>query len=314
MTKYSESKLRRIGLYVLVPVLLLLGLMINQHNYYMDTRLEAVQDYQVAFHGDALHVLTFVRAVDGENFLEPLRNLVRAAHETEGTLIYGGQVIYMGLRSAQIDETFGGPVDWHAVLLQQFDSQAAYQEYLRRPEIMESLGQFELTYTHGLKRSAGLNLLFPQLFLAMRIWRQVTFASDVLPFEPSSTKNEALAAAMAEHADGLGRDAILIVNLTRNGTAEQQAANGDYGLAMLGLMADLRYGILHLGTSVTLEHGHEFDQAILVYYPGSRYFGDLNGSTWFQSIIGDKQLADTQAIITVPVTNLLTADLLATDR
>ncbi|MEM8768969.1 MAG: hypothetical protein AAGE43_16095, partial [Pseudomonadota bacterium] len=150
--------------------------------------------------------------------------------------------------------------------------------------------------------------LVPQLLLALETWRQLTFAPDVLPFVPSPIEDDsrsAISTAMLAHADGLGRDAILIVNLARDGTPEQQAADAGYALAMLGLMADLRYGLMHIGNTVALEHNHEFDQAMLVYYPGSGYFNDLSGSTFFQGIIGDKQLADTQATITVPITNLL---------
>lgn len=49
-----------------------------------------------------------------------------------------------------------------------------------------------------------------------------------------------------------------------------------------------------------------FDHIVaLVYYPGSGYFHDLVYSTWYQGIIGDKQLTDSQAYITVPITDQL---------
>ena len=214
----------------------------------------------------------------------------------------------MGLRSHQLAETFGESLEWHAIVLQQFDSREAYGQYRQRTEVEAALARFELTYEHGFKRSAALNVLLHQMFLGMRLWRQLTFEPDVLPFVPADVAGARLPPAsgpLLKHADGLGQDAILIVNLARNGTPQQQDANADYGSHMLGLMADLRYGPMHLGSTVSLEHGHEFDQAMLVYYPGSRFFHELSSSTWFQSIIGAKQLADTQACITVPVTHLL---------
>ena len=299
---------KSIALILLVILLIVAGLMVNQHHHYMDARLHAVQDYQSAFHGDVFHVLTFIRTTEAEDLLPELRELVAAAEQTEGKLIYAGQVIHMGLKSQQITDTFGADAQWQAILLQQFDSQDAYQSYLQRPEIQQATAQFELTYTHGFERSAALNVLLHQLFLAQRIWRQVTFTPDILPFQPSSLADRQIPTAAGPlllHAEGLGKEAILIVNLARNGSAAEQAANADYASAMLGLMADLRYGPMHLGSTVSLEHDHQFDQAMLVYYPGSQFFHDLSSSTWFQGIIGDKQLADTQACITVPITNLV---------
>lgn len=300
-----KSKIAILSILVLVVVL---GLMTHQHMSYMDSRLNAVQDYQDAFHGDVFHVLTFVRAMEDQDFMVPLEGLVRAADQTEANLIYAGQVIHTGLRSQQIDDTFGASAEWQAILLQQFDSQEAYQAYAARPEIKTASELFAVTYTHGFERSAALNVLLHQMFLAQRIWRQVTFTPDVLPFQPSTAADRQIptaSEALLAHANDLGRDAILIVNLARNGSPEQQAANASYASEMLGLMADLRYGPMHIGSTVSLEHDHDFDQAMLVYYPGTRFFNDLSSSTWFQGIIGDKQLADTQACITVPITNLL---------
>ncbi len=300
--------MKSFGWFALVVFFCVSGLMVHQHYRYAEARLHAVQDYQSAFHGEVFHVLTFVRADEGEDFLTPVRELVGAARDSEAELIYAGQVIHIGLKSQQIVDTFGADAEWHAILLQQFDSQESYQSYLKRPEIQAAKDQFAETYTHGFVRSAAFNIVLHQLLLAQRTWRQITFSQDILPFQPVDLEGRqfpAASPALLQHADGLGRDAILIVNLARNGTEEQQAANAAYGSEMLGLMADLRYGPMHMGTTVSLEHGHRFDQAMLVYYPGSKYFNDLSTSTWFQGIIGDKQLADTQACITVPITNLL---------
>ena len=292
------------GLGILVVVL---GLVISQYKHYGDVRLNAVQDYQEAFHGEVFHVLTFVRADEDQDFMAPLASLVQAAQNTEGTLIYAGQVVQMALRSRQISETFGASVDWHAILVQQFDDQDAYSAYLSRPEITDALAQFDVTSTHGINRSAIQNILLHQLLLAKKVWRQVTFSPDILPFQPSPdldvSTDESL--ALKQQAKELGRDALLVVNLSQQGTAEEQVANASYSSAMLGLMADVGYGPIHMATTVSLEHDHQFDNAMLVYYPGSEYFRGLSGSTWFQGIRGNKQLADTQACITVPITNLL---------
>ena len=91
----------------------------------------------------------------------------------------------------------------------------------------------------------------------------------------------------------------------KDGAPEEVAANEDYGRAMLGVMARGGHGPMHMGAAVTLEGDAAFDGVILVYYPGVRYFHDLTGSTFFGGIVGDKQLGDTQATVTVPILHLL---------
>ena len=43
----------------------------------------------------------------------------------------------------------------------------------------------------------------------------------------------------------------------------------------------------------------------VVHYPGTEYFAGLITSTFFQSIIGDKQLGDNQSSVTVPLLELI---------
>lgn len=76
---------------------------------------------------------------------------------------------------------------------------------------------------------------------------------------------------------------------------------------MITRMAGLTHGPMHVGRAVTLEGNARFDQVVVVYYPGPGYFADLIGSEFFQDIIGDKQLADTQAVPTVPILSELGA-------
>ncbi|GEM_PF-6103864 len=49
----------------------------------------------------------------------------------------------------------------------------------------------------------------------------------------------------------------------------------------------------------------EFESIMLVYYPGVRFFSMLLQSEFFQNIIGDRQLGDYQATVTVPVLDKL---------
>jgi hypothetical protein len=73
---------------------------------------------------------------------------------------------------------------------------------------------------------------------------------------------------------------------------------------MIGAMAERGCGPMHMGRAVTLEGDADFDDVAIVYYPGVAYFAEMLGSNFFQGIIGDKQLGDTQATVTVPILSL----------
>ena len=60
----------------------------------------------------------------------------------------------------------------------------------------------------------------------------------------------------------------MIVNLTKDGDAEEQAANLRYGAPMLAAMAEGAYGPMHMGRAVTVEGDARFRQFAAVYYPG----------------------------------------------
>jgi hypothetical protein len=87
----------------------------------------------------------------------------------------------------------------------------------------------------------------------------------------------------------------------KRGTSEQQAKDASYVSRMMSAMAEGGYGPMHIGRAVTLEGDADFDQVAIVYYPGVEFFASMARSSFFQGIIGDKQLGDTQAVITVPI-------------
>ena len=91
------------------------------------------------------------------------------------------------------------------------------------------------------------------------------------------------------------------MNLQKHGNAEQRASDSAYGNRMMDGMAEGGYGPMHLGPAVRVEADHDFDQVVLVYYPGVEFFADLARSTFFQGIIGGKSLGDTQTNLTVPI-------------
>lgn len=293
---------------LLAGLVLAIGAMLWQHFRYADVRRSVVQDRQSAFHGNALHVLTYLEVVQEEDPVPKVRALAAAAAQGgHGELVYAGQAIVNGLISEQLKDALGREVAWDAIVLQQFADRAAYERYRADPAVADALDSFPTHFSHGFRRSSALSAMLPQLLLAKKLWRAATFQTASLPLEPAAEVpfGSLVDNAMVERAGERGRDAIFIVNLIRNGDAESRAANADYGNRMLNLMADFGYGPLHLGAAEPIDHPLEYDSIALVYYPGAAYFRDLVASRYFQDIIGDKQLADTQATITVPITDLV---------
>ena len=291
-------------------LLLLVGAMLWQHIRYADARREYVQDHQNLFHGNVFHVLTFIKGAEDTDLIKDLSNVKRAIEQQESSqLIYAGKVIYTGLNSELLDKALGQSVAWDAILLQQFESREAYDDYLLDPLVRMALEIFPISFAHGFRRSASTNLMLPQILLGRKLLRSVMLTSSPLPFEDADPRLGLefpdIGPPLLAEADSLGKDAVLIVNLTRAGDVAQRAADANYATNMLGLMADAAHGPLHVGEAEPIDHQIPFDTAALVYYPGSRYFRDLIMSTWYQGIYQDKQLADSLSCVTVPITDHL---------
>ena len=152
-------------------------------------------------------------------------------------------------------------------------------------------------------------MALPQALLMMKLARTVTLSTDHSPFvyvnESLGQGFQAIEGPLIAEADGLAKQAILIVNLRLSGNQAQQRANNRYAISMMELMADRGYGPMHLGDPVAIDHQLDYDMITMVFYPGSGYFRDLLFSTWYQSIFGNKQLADAQSTVTAPITDLL---------
>ena len=285
--------------------------MVWQHLRYLDARRTVLHDRQEVFHSsDALHVVTFLRVAPATELFGAMRALHAATDAFPGArTVYAGKVAMNALSSSQLTEAFGEEVAWDAVTLAQFDDRSVYDAYRGNAAVQTALAEFGAIYAHGMKRSALGNLMLPQALLASRVAQAVSFQPSAVPFEPATagplaeTLRELRARLLAERE--LGRDAILVANLLQGGTPEEVAANADYGSAMMGVMARGGHGPMHMGASVTLEGDATFDGVAFVYYPGVQYFHDLTGSTFFRGIVGDKQLGDTQATVTVPILHLL---------
>jgi hypothetical protein len=301
----------KIALVAGVLVLLVVGAVLAQHRRFLSARRDLVQDRQDVFHpGRVFHVVSYLKLAPAADLFAAMRALRDATDAFEGArMIYAGKVVLNALPSSQLVEAFGEAVDWDALSLVQLSDRSRYEAYRRDDGVEAALERFAVSYSHGMRRSAVTNLLLPQLLLAKRVARALTLQPSILPFQPAPID----AADPVQRAGiekllsvgELGRDAVLVANLTRRGTAEQRAADAEYTGAMLSLMAERGNGPMHMGEAVTLEGAAVFDRVALVYYPGARYFHDMATSTFYQGILGDKQLGDTQASITVPILDRL---------
>lgn len=295
---------------LLVLLVATFAVMYWQQSRYNNIRRDLAQDGQSPLHGESLHVLTYLTAPPELELISSLRTLrASAEREATGLLIYAGKVVRNHRESTQLTEALGRDVEWDAIILQQFESREAYSRYLQDDDVQAALSVFPVRFAHGMRRSAAENLLLPQLLLLRKLERVITFAPSIVPFEPVSGAQDMEMADTARSilpaADGFGEEAIVVVNLMLEGDAAQSAANAEYGDQMLSLFAEQAHGPIHVGASVPIDHPLDYTSVALVYYPGVGYFRDLVLSTFFQGIIGDKQLADTMVSITVPITNQL---------
>lgn len=286
-------------------LLVVAGAMIRQHQHYADVRRNDAQDRQTVFHdGDAFHVVTLLKSAvespDSRQIIQEVSNFKRA---TEGLghakWIYAGKTVFNGQGSAQI-----GQVAWSAGIFVQYPSKEAYLQTARSEEYQNALAAFDVTYSHGARRPALMNALLPQYMLLNRIG-QGFGDFDGYPFDPA----DMTAAPEQFHnfigklrAEGeLGARGLVVLNLTKEGTPEQQVADAEYVAPMMQLMARLGYGPLHIATAEAVPGAKDFDNVAIVFYPGTNYFADMLSSKFYQRIFGDKQLGDNQSTVTVPI-------------
>ena len=289
-----------------VLLLLLLALtMAWQHVRYLRARRDVVQDRQPILHSPRrFHVITFLDVPEGGDVVEAVGRLRREIEASGAAqVVYAGQAAAFTLASSQL-----GPRSWDAVVLVQYPSRERYAAEAKGERLRKALAEFADTYSHGMQRNPVVNLLLPQALLALRFFDVARGHWNVEPLVPMppSEQPERRAEVEARVADllrlrAVNDEALVVFNLTLPGTPEQRAADRSYGLKMITRMAGLAHGPMHVGSAVTLEGDARFQSVVIVYYPGVSYFAELVQSRFFQGIIGDKQLGDTQAVPTVPI-------------
>ena len=280
-----------------------------QHLRYHRARRGAVQDLQAPIYSrSAFHVLTFLRLADGQDAIEALGKL-RSDVEAGGSakLVYAGRIAAVPYKSSQLPDT-----DWDAVILVQYPSRDAYAAAARSSSLQSARARFADSFSQGFDRPVLRNLAVPQLLLALRTWQLVTLQPSHYPLTPAPVDGRDPRTDLGEERRAdfdrlrpLGEDAVVVVNLLKGGSEAQRASDRSYGLKMAGGFAEGGHGPMHVGRAVRVEGEAEFDNVVLMYYPGIDYLMELIGSTFFQGIVSGKQPGDTLAAPSLPVLSLL---------
>lgn len=289
---------------LLLLLLLVLGVAFAQEYRFLNTRRDVAMDRQALFHGRGVfHVVTMLRLAPGQALLSGVGEFVQAAESAGAEIIYAGKVVVNARRSRQLPGD-----EWDAVVLTQYPSRQARDA--GRAELATARARFAGSYALGMKRSAALNLALPLILLAKRVGQIISRTPPRFPFTPAEIPPDVPAQALAQLDQfvarmrantELGRDALVVVNFSKDGDADQRAANAQYGNEMLEMMAETGAGPTHFGEAVTLEGEAAFDQVIIVFYPGVQFFADMAVSEFFTRIVGGKQPGDDLASLTVPL-------------
>lgn len=281
-----------------------------QHRRYVHARRGPVQDRQpLLYPARTFHVVTFLEVAANRDVIEDVRKL-RDLLEGPGTakMVYAGQGAFRAVESKQLPDH-----DWDAVILVQYPTREAYDAVARSESYRAALSGFASAYSHGMQRSAWMNLALPIALLGFRCVDRLKGVSYA--FEPMED-GEALGGVergaktlqkfqRLEALRHLSEDAVVIVNLLKPGNREQRAADGKYTRAMLGAMAEMGYGPMHMGRAVTVEGEADFNRVAFVYYPGIDHMHEMIRSKFMNRIASGKQPGDSLAVATVPILSKL---------
>jgi hypothetical protein len=290
----------------IVMLLIILLSMAWQHLRYLRIRRDFAQDYQRLLHSaDVFHVIIYFRLKKGDRVVDTVRRFQQRVVSTNRTrLVYVGQAAFT-VHSQQM-----GRHDWDGLLMLEYPSRLVYQENLSAGHLDNARQCFADSYVHAMRRNRQKNLGTPQLLLRQRLkdilsgkWRvEPLQASPMFATFPEYEIWRTRAARLhALHA--INNRGLVVYSLVKRGNRAQQADYADFGREMASRMAALGHGPLHIGRPVALEEFARFDQLLVIQYPSASYYADLLASQFCQRMTGEKVLADTLAVFTIPITD-----------
>ena len=298
-----------LGLIAVIVLIVLVAIVIQEFRYFR-IRRHLAGDRQALFHSDKVfHVVSALKLAPDQELMSAARDFVSGTEKGGGQVVYAGKTVINGRTSSQLP-----PDDWEAFIIAQYPDRAAWEAASATAERRELEARFANVYSLGMKRRAAINLALPAILGARRVSQIIRREPARYPFKPAEGLETALAQAPPEMRKRMeafgtalrenleyGRQGMVIFNFAKNGTAEQRKANAGYGGEMFALFAEVGAGPMHIGESVTLQGEADYDQVIIVYYPGVEFFGEMMTSEFYQGIFPGKQLGDDLSSLTVPI-------------
>lgn len=291
------------GVLSILSMAVLLAVCAQEYRYHR-TRRDLAGDRQALLHSpSAFHVATLLQLKPGRDLLASVRDFVGASERAGATVVYAGKIAVNAMQSAQVPAA-----EWDAFVLAQYPSRADYAEAETDRGYRASRASFANSYALGMQRSPWLNAAIPVGLLGLRAADVVTRRPARYPFTPApvgsagdgTERRARVVEGLLAHRE-FGKNAVVVLNFIKEGTAEQREADSGYGFEMLKMMAEVGAGPMHMGQAVTLEGGADFDTLAIVFYPGVEFFAEMVQSEFYTGIVAGKQLGDTLASPSVPL-------------
>lgn len=299
--------------YKWVAVLALVAAIVyRQHTYYSSVRIELLKNEQPTWYQfDDMHCVTLLsRASNATLHLPDMVAAMRnSAAVLKGNVVYVGKTIKTVVASSQLPST---QTHIDVLVVTQWsggdEKTASIRAFITG---LKASGEWSYVASQGMKRNPLLNLLIPQALGVLSFSKYVKGAAN-LDTEASMAESTAdmhydlprmhrIAAEVEKGGSPL--DPVFIWNWLKKGTPEQQAADNEYGLKMMSMLAENGGGLMNIGKTFDLGEGFNdgtFDYVASVYYPGRLFFARLLRSDWMFKAVQGKQPGDSIAVATTP--------------
>ena len=270
-------------------------------------RRSVLFDRQDLFHSsDAFHVVSALKLKPGQELLEGVGRYVKGVEQQGAEVIYAGKVAFPRPRKSQQMPD----LEWEAFIVSQYATRDAWETAAVSANYLGLKSEFTRIWSLGMQRQTTQNLVVSLSMLQRRIRHFLSGNSATYPFEPVEVPAEQLPQAAAQRAflektvaenEAFSEDALVIINFQKLGDARQKSANSKYGNSMMSMLSEVGHGPVHMGRAVSLEDDVDFDQVVIVSYPGIKYFAEMVQSKFYTGIFGGKQLGDDLSSPTVPI-------------
>ena len=290
---------------VLVAVaILVVGAQLRNHS---KLRRSVLFDRQDLFHSsDAFHVVSALKLKAGQELLEGVGRYVKGIEQHGAKIIYAGKVAFPRPRKSQQMPD----LEWEAFIVSQYATRAVWETAAASANYLSLKNEFTRIWSLGMQRGRTQNFVVSFYMLQRRVRHFLSGNPPTYPFEPvqePEDENSQRAAqkvfleqVVTEH-EAFSKDALVIINFQKHGDAKQKRANSKYGNSMMSMLSEVGHGPIHMGRAVSLEDDVNFDQVVIVSYPGIKYFTEMVQSKFYTGIFGGKQLGDDLSSPTVPI-------------